>query len=63
MSKLILPTDVGVKSHHDVVFVKTRPGQEDRELAEIVKKHIEAEQSLGTLAAGSWSRTTSSKWG
>lgn len=30
MSKLILPTDVGVKSHHDVVFVKTRPGQEDR---------------------------------
>ncbi|WNU98964.1 hypothetical protein RS584_14675 [Enterobacter sp. DTU_2021_1002640_1_SI_PRY_ASU_LCPMC_013] len=56
MSKLILPPDVSKKNHHDVVFFNTPPGQEDRELAEIVKKHIEAEQSLGTLAAGSWYR-------
>lgn len=37
MSKLILPSDTIEKNHHDVVFVNTPPGQEDSELAEIIK--------------------------
>ncbi|MEI7412331.1 hypothetical protein [Pectobacterium aroidearum] len=61
MSELIVQPEISVKGNNEIIFVKTLPGDEDTELAEVLKKHIKAESKLnGALAAkalNSWYRS------